>query len=203
MIRAIAFDWGGIFTEGTFDSDAVANLAALCGVDEERIEKAYYPLMAQFEAGEFSIDEFVTRFREESGLSFEREQFRRTFLASGRDRPAMYRLLGAIPDNYRVAVLSNNVPVLCDRVRNDPRMERVEIFLFSNELGVRKPARQAYDALISALELPPEEIVFIDDSAGNIAACRELGFEGIHFQEFESLVRDLTSFAPDLSGADG
>lgn len=198
MIRAIAFDWGGIFTEGTFDSDAVSNLAELCGVPEERIERTYYPLMVHFEAGQFSLDEFVTRFREETGLTFDHDRFRQTFLASGRDRPAMYRVLAAIPEAYRVAVLSNNVPVLCDRVREDQRMARVEVFLFSNELKARKPAKPAYDALSGSLGLPAREIVFIDDNAGNIAACRELGFAGIHFQEFGRFTRELAVLAPDI-----
>ncbi|MEX2534290.1 MAG: HAD family phosphatase [Trueperaceae bacterium] len=198
MIRAITFDWGGIFTEGTFDADAVTNLAALCTVDEERISRTYYPLMARFETGSLDLDEFITRFEEESGLSFETERFRATFLASGRERGAMYRVLDAIPDHYRVAVLSNNVPVLCDQVRNDPRMARVEKFLFSNELGVRKPAAEAFDALSSALDLPPAEILFIDDSAANIAACRELGFAGIQLDDFEQFRRELERHAPDF-----
>lgn len=198
MTRAIAFDWGGIFTEGTFDSDAVTNLARLCGVAEERIEVTYYPLMAEFEAGAFDIHEFTTRFREESGLSFDDQEFRATFLGSGKERPAMYRVLAAVPNSYRVAVLSNNVPVLCDRVREDPRMARVESFLFSNELGVRKPSAAAYRALQEALDLPPQEIVFIDDNAANVEACRELGFTGIHYRQFGAFVDELIRLVPEL-----
>lgn len=197
MIRAIAFDWGGIFTEGTFDSDAVHKLAALCSVSEERIATTYFPLMALFEAGEFDIDEFVTRFRKESGLTFDEERFRSVFLESGRDREEMYRLLAGIPRSYRVAILSNNVQALCDRVRDDRRMDRVEKFLFSNELGVRKPAEAAYRALQEALELSPREIVFIDDSEANIEACCRLGFAGIHFQEFGRFTNELARLVPD------
>lgn len=205
MIRAVAFDWGGIFTEGTFDSDAVANLAALLEVAEERLEGVYYPLMAHFEAGEFGLEEFVARFRQESGLTFDEGEFRDTFLASGRDRPRMYEVLNAIPRSYRVAVLSNNVPVLCDRVRSDPRMERVETFLFSNELGVRKPAEAAYRRLREAVDLPAGEVLFIDDSEANIAACRELGFTGIHFRDFEQFGSELSRLVPELAptGNDG
>jgi FMN phosphatase YigB (HAD superfamily) len=196
VIRGIAFDWGGIFTEGTFDSDAVTNLAALCGVSEERIAERYYPLMAEFETGAFGLDEFTARFREESGLSLDPERFRETFLGSGRERAAMYRVLAAIPADFSVGMLSNNVPVLCDRVRGDARMGRIDRFLFSNELGVRKPAPAAYQALSRALGLPPEEIVFIDDNADNIRACRDLGFNGIHLIDFDGFVEELASTVP-------
>ncbi|MEX2542267.1 MAG: HAD-IA family hydrolase [Trueperaceae bacterium] len=201
-IRAIAFDWGGIFTEGTFDSDAIINLAALCEVSEERIAEHYFPLMAELETGAFDVDDFVARFQTESGISFEPERFRSTFLASGRERPAMYRLLAAIPAGYSVAVLSNNVPLLCDRVRDDERMKRVDTFLFSNELGVRKPDPAAYAALAEALGLPPREIVFIDDSADNIRACRDLGFNGIHLRGFSAFLAEFAQVAPDVPLAD-
>jgi HAD superfamily hydrolase (TIGR01509 family) len=201
VIRAIAFDWGGVFTEGTFDADALRNVAALCGVSEERIAETYYPLMELFETGSFGLDEFVARFREESGLSFAPERFRSAFLASGRERSAMYEVLAAIPDRYRVGVLSNNVPVLCDRVRDDERMARVDTFLFSNELGIRKPAAAAFHALSEALALPPREIVFIDDNSDNIAACSELGFAGIHLRDFDQFADELSKTVPDLPPA--
>jgi putative hydrolase of the HAD superfamily len=202
--RGIAFDWGGIFTEGTFDSDAVRNLAELCDASEEQVSETYFPLMAEFESGAFGLDEFAARFRQESGLSFGDQEFRRTFLASGRERPQMYRLLAAIPDRYVVGMLSNNVAELCDRVRDDQRMARVERFLFSNELRLRKPDARAFAALAEALELPPQQIVFIDDSAENIRACRELGFKGIHLRDFTSFSHELARFAPDvtMSGSD-
>lgn len=203
MIRGIAFDWGGIFTEGTFDSDAVTNLSRLLAVSEERVSEHYFPLMAQFETGAFDLDEFIARFRKESGLSFDTEQFRTTFLGSGRERTAMYRVLASIPDHYGVAVLSNNVPVLCDRVRDDERMQRVDTFLFSNELGIRKPDPRAYAALTEAMELPAPEIVFIDDSADNIRACREFGLNGIHLRDFEGFTRDLAEIVPDVPVNEG
>lgn len=198
MIRAIAFDWGGIFTEGTFDSHAVENLARLCGVDEQEIARTYYPLMAEFEAGAFDLAEYVRRFREGSGLEFEDEAFTRTFLGSGRERAAMFDLVARVPEDYLVGMLSNNVPVLCDRVRDDPRLARIERFVFSNEIGVRKPDARAFHALTDALGLPPEQTLFVDDNAENVAAARGLGFAAIHLTDWE---RFLTDWEAALAGA--
>lgn len=198
IIRGIAFDWGGIFTEGTFDEAAVANIARLLTVGEEQVAQTYYPLMAEFEAGAFGLDEFVARFRRESGLSFSAEEFRDTFLSSRRERPQMYRLLAAIPADYRVGILSNNVAGLCDLVRDDPRMARIDDFLFSNELRIRKPDPAAFAALDEALGMAPHEIVFIDDNAENIRACRVLGFQGIQLRDFSSFIQEFARIAPDV-----
>jgi putative hydrolase of the HAD superfamily len=91
----------------------------------------------------------------------------------------MYTLIGSLPRHLTVGVLSNNVPELCDVVRDDPRLSRVDAFVFSNEIGVRKPQREAFDALTAALGIPPELTVFVDDNHDNIAACTALGFTGV------------------------
>lgn len=198
MIQAIAFDWGGVFTEGTFDSGAIQDLAALAGVPEERVAETYLPLMAEFETGAFDLDGFHARFVEHSGLELEPEAFRETFLGAVRERKAMFAVLGAIPDGFRVAMLSNNVPVLCDRVRNDPRMERVERFVFSNEIGVRKPDPRAFAALSDAVGAPPDGTVFVDDSPANVEACRGLGFHGLLLDDFDRFLEAWREVLPTV-----
>ena len=178
-MRAVAFDWGGVFTEGTFDGRAVQALASLLGRSEDDVAAAYYPLMEHFEIGAFDLPVFHRRLLRELDVETDLVAFRTTFLGAPRERPAMFELLAGLPGHYAVAMLSNNVPELCDRVRADPRMARIERFVFSNEIGVRKPDARAFAALGEALALPPEATVFIDDNAGNVEACRALGYHGI------------------------
>lgn len=201
MIRGIAFDWGGIFTEGTFDSDAVGNLQRKAGVDPELVERVYFPLLAEFEAGAFDLGGFIDRFVEQTGSRTEPDLLAETFLASGIERTAMFGVLNSIPSHYRVGMLSNNVPVLCDQVRNDPRMERIERFVFSNEIGVRKPDPAAFRALTDAMELPPAELVFIDDNADNIRAAQELGFHTILLDTMDGFRQQWQELLPELAPA--
>lgn len=198
MIQAIAFDWGGVFTEGTFDSGAIHDLADRAGVAEERVEAVYLPLMEEFERGAFGFPEFHRRFVERSGLELDAATFRETFLGAVRERRAMFAVLGSIPAGFRVGMLSNNVPVLCERVRQDPRMQRIERFVFSNEIGVRKPDPGAFAALSEALEVPPEGTVFVDDSRANVEACRELGFHGLLLEDFDDFLRAWAEVLPTV-----
>lgn len=187
-IRAVTFDWGGVFTVGTFDHRAVRALATLHDRTPEAVEDPYLALMAAFEIGAFDLPEFHRRFQEAVGRSSDLDTFRRTFLTAAVPRPAMFRLLASLPADVTVGMLSNNVPELCDRVRADPRMSRVEAFVFSNEIGVRKPDPRAFRALTDAIGVPPEATVFVDDSPTNVAACDALGFTGL-------LLDDVASFA--------
>lgn len=185
---AIAFDWGGVFTRGTFDSSAIVDLAKLIGVASEYLEPRYLALMAEFETGAFDMEGFHQRFcaATESRPRFDR--FEATFLGAVREREPMYRLVASLDGRFKLGMLSNNVEQLCDNVRQDPRLASFAAFVFSNEIAVRKPHPDAFAALSGALDLPSSEIVFIDDNEKNIEAANGLGFRGL-------LLDDLPSFA--------
>lgn len=198
MIRAIAFDWGGVFTEGTFDASAVRALAERSDLDPARIEGPYLDLMAEFETGAFDLAGFHRRFVEATGVTLDEATFTETFLGAVRERKAMFAVLGAIPADYTVGMLSNNVPVLCDRVRADPRMQRIERFVFSNEIGVRKPDPAAFAALTDVLGVPPEATVFVDDAERNVRAARALGYETIHLTDLAGFLAGWQALLPDV-----
>jgi putative hydrolase of the HAD superfamily len=201
-IDAIAFDWGGVFTEGTFDSSAVRNLAALFGVSEAEVGEHYYPLMSEFERGAFDLHAFYQKFCERSGLHAPEERFRESFLGAVHERPGMFELVQRIPERYRVGMLSNNVPVLCDLVRNDPRLKRIEHFVFSNEIGVRKPDARAFGKLNEALGAPPEATVFVDDNPDNIAAARALGYHALLLDNVAAFKEAWQTLLPDIPAGD-
>lgn len=199
MIRAVAFDWGGVFTEGTFDASAIDALAVATDRPRAAIEGPYLALMAEFETGAFDLPTFHARLSQATGSDLPAERFEEVFLGAVRERTAMFAVLGALPvEDYVVGVLSNNVPVLCDRVRDDPRMQRVQHWLFSNEIGVRKPDPRAYRALSEALAVPPQETVFVDDARRNVDAARELGFKAIHMSDLESFLVGWRALLPDV-----
>ncbi|CAN5637510.1 HAD family phosphatase [soil metagenome] len=201
-VRAIAFDWGGVFTEGTFDARAVVALADLLGFAEPTIAASYYPLMERFEVGALDLSTFARQLQDEVGGAGARAvddaAFRAAFLHAARERAAMYDVLAGIPPRYTVGMLSNNVPELCDRVRDDPRMARIERFVFSNEIAVRKPHADAFAALTEALDVPAAQTLFIDDNEANVAACRELGFRGLLLDSASGFATRWERALPDL-----
>jgi putative hydrolase of the HAD superfamily len=200
-IRAIAFDWGGVFTVGTFDGRAVTALARLFACDETTVAARYYPLMEHFEVGAFDLPGFARRIQDELGVDVDEAALQAAFLGAPQERAAMYDVLAGIPESYTVGMLSNNVATLCDGVRSDPRMARIapERFVFSNEIGRRKPDPAAFAALSEALGVEPAATVFVDDNEANIDACRALGFQGLLLdsapafaRRWREMVRDLT-----------
>lgn len=50
----------------------------------------------------------------------------------------------------------------------------------SSELGLRKPERAAFDAVVRAIEFEPAEILFFDDSQENVAGAHDAGLQALH-----------------------
>jgi len=53
-----------------------------------------------------------------------------------------------------------------------------EVFV-SSELGMRKPEREAFEAVVHRMGFPPSGILFFDDLAQNVEGARTLGMQAV------------------------
>ncbi len=63
--------------------------------------------------------------------------------------------------------------------------------ILSGEEKMIKPSPEIYQHLLSRFNLQAENCVFIDDNAANIAVARQLGFDGIKFENAFKLLEEL------------
>jgi len=60
------------------------------------------------------------------------------------------------------------------------------------ELNLDKRDPMAYTWVAADIGLPPEEILFVDDSEGNVAAAREAGMRGMHYKNNEEVIKKVS-----------
>lgn len=92
---------------------------------------------------------------------------------------------------YRLAVLSNTTPTRAEKIRSIGAYDLFDPVILSFEIGVSKPSKEAYQALLKAANVPPEECLFIDDNLSNIKAAANMGFDVILFTSAEKLRNEL------------
>lgn len=177
--RHVAFDWGGVFTVGTFDGRSTQNLAERAGVPVDRVRESYFRHVRQLEVGAWSLPQFYDVLAQETGVTLPYEAFEPLYLGSIHDNGPMYATLEGLPRAVRVGLLSNNYPVVSDHLRRDARFARFDALVFSNELGHKKPAPEAFAALEAAMGVPAGQVAFVDDVQENIDAARACGFHGL------------------------
>jgi putative hydrolase of the HAD superfamily len=84
---------------------------------------------------------------------------------------------------FRLGLLTNNVKEFGEHWRATFPIELCDDIVDSSHVGMRKPEREIYALTCDRLAITPDQAVFIDDNADNIAAARAFGMEAVHFGE--------------------
>lgn len=63
-----------------------------------------------------------------------------------------------------------------------PFVKHMKYVAVSGHLRLVKPEPEIYHHLLERIGLPPQQCLFIDDNAANIAAAERIGLKAIHFQ---------------------
>ncbi len=198
-LKGLLFDWGGVFTHGTFDGRVTENLSRYFERPLDAVRRAYFAEVERLELGEWSLKRFWQYLQEALGLEASYPVFERLFLGSVAPNAAMYDLLAALPDGLKVGLLSNNYPVISRYLRAGEGFDRFDAVVFSNEEGVKKPSPEAYLLALERLNLAPGEVLFVDDNPENIAAAERLGLRTHLFSHPEALAQDLARRGLTLS----
>jgi len=87
----------------------------------------------------------------------------------------------------RVGVLSNEAYTFIGRdfFAGRPEFAELDAFVDATEVGVRKPAPEAYLAAADALAVVPQGVVFLDDTPECVEGARRVGMHGILVDPFD------------------
>jgi len=86
-------------------------------------------------------------------------------------------------DGRRTAMLSNCGPEVIDRVRAQRDVTRYfDAMVISWEVGAVKPEPAIYRTALERLGIAPEEALFVDDRAVNVAGAEAVGMQAMLFE---------------------
>ncbi len=194
MSKNVVFDIGGVLADYR-----IKEFLADKGFDPvmiKRILKASLmsPCWGQFERGEITEEEALRGF---AGLDPEIENELRhaysslTGMLTIRDYaiPLIKKLKEA---GFHTYYLSNYSKKAYDECGESLAfMPYMDGGLVSFIAGKTKPDPEMYKAFLEKYGLKAEECIFIDDTAENVDAAKQLGFEGIVFTSYEELLEKL------------
>ena len=93
---------------------------------------------------------------------------------------------------YPVHALSNWSMETFPLVANEyPFLNWFDVRIISGAIGLAKPDPKIYQHLLTKIDKPASECLFIDDNALNIEAANKLGFHTIHFRSPEQLRAEM------------
>lgn len=123
------------------------------------------------------------------------ERLRASMLGS--ERPEMLELLNQLRKHIPIAAFTNTMALHWDLLMDRERYRFPQLFstiFASHLLGDAKPRTEAFEKVLKALGVKPEEVVFVDDSEVNVSGAAEIGIKGIVFKSVESLRAELRNY---------
>jgi putative hydrolase of the HAD superfamily len=196
-IRAVMFDFGGVISSSPFE--AFARLESELGLPPRFIRTVnsanpHDNAWARLERGELSVDEFGLAWAAEAGALGQKIDGRLVLERLGGDiRPQMVAAINACRAIYKTACLTNNF-ALAEAVVSEEVAAVFSLFdavLESRVLGVRKPDPHFYELACAAIDVEPEESVFLDDLGINLKPARALGIRTIKVNDPDQALAEL------------
>lgn len=193
-ITALFWDVGGVLLTNGWDRASRYRAAEQFHLDWEDFQDRHELVIADFETGRLTLEEYLERTIFYRPRRFTREEFIAFMWAQsqpiGETLAIVERL--ARSGRYLLATLNNESLEL-----NEYRIERFglrnlfTLFFSSCFLGVKKPDRAIYRMALQITQRAPEECLFIDDRALNLECAHQLGMRTIHYQNPKQLQQEL------------
>ena len=206
MIKAVLWDFGGVFTTSPFEAFNRYEAEHGIPLDFIRSVNATNPhdnAWAQFESSQVDIAEFDTLFAAETEAAGHRIAGIDVLnLLSGDVRPRMITALGLIKEKYRVGCITNNVQgagegpgMSSDAVKAAQVadiLSQFDVVIESSKVGMRKPDPRIYELACKEMSVDPAEALFIDDLGINLKPARAMGMATIKVVSEAQALADLS-----------
>jgi putative hydrolase of the HAD superfamily len=194
-LRAVIFDYGMVLS-GPADPAAHHELVEIFGAPAEVFEREYWAYRHAYDEGNFDGPGYWRRCAESAGVTLSENRIRRLIEEDirmwGALNPAMVDWAGAITKaSFKTGILSNIGFELADAIKEQGWVKELTHNTWSCELRLAKPDPAIYHHVIDALQVRPEEALFLDDRQENILSAEAVGLHGILFRNVQQLQEDL------------
>ena len=192
-ITAILFDFGGVLAEEGFRNGlvALANEQQL-NVDNMPEEGMRAVYDSGFVLGRGTAADFWALLRKRTGLQGEDEELTQRILDGFVIRPWMMELVEELNTRgYVTGILSDQTQWL-DKLDEQYRFYKSFDHIFNSYyLGKGKQDPTLFADVAAVLGLPPAEILFIDDDAGNVDRARASGYQGLQYISQQQFLTEI------------
>jgi putative hydrolase of the HAD superfamily len=203
----IYFDLGNVLLN--FDHDLMCRQmaevvqAAGGSASPERVKEVLFQerdghdaLEWRYERGEVSTDDFYAEFCSAVGATPDRNQLATAAYSIFTANLSVRKIVGCLlAARHKLGLLSNTNELHWQYVsqgRDDLLIPSAfDALALSYELKCMKPDKRIFEQAAKLAGVSPQEIFYVDDIPGHVAAAREVGFDAVQYTTVPQLVKDL------------
>ena len=196
--KAIIWDFGGVITSSPFEAFNEFEEANSLPKDIIRTINSENPDMnawAQFESNSITIGQFNDLFlKEAKAKGFDIKGRDIIKLLKGSIRENMVSFLRELKSDFKLGCITNNVKSSSQENTDNETEEVMSIFdhvIESSIVGIRKRNPEIYMMSCDALNVSPDQCIYLDDLGINLKPARELGMTTIKVIQPEDAIQEV------------
>lgn len=193
-------DLGGVVVE--FDADKlVQQVAQLLGRPFDEVQRVIYhkELLLPFETGHLSPEAYYEGLKARLQLTWTYPQFVRFWNDIFIEIPATTAILRRLRRHHRVVALSNTNTLHLEYIKTAVLPgDLFHDWIGSCDVGCRKPDPKIYELALAREQVPPHEVIYIDDRPEMIAGGKARGLNALLFRGAEQLLADLRALGVEI-----
>lgn len=183
-VKNILFDLGGVIIDIDVNKTAQQMTFILGLKNQSNGDNVLnHEIFKQYETGMLNSDEFIQALKNMAQKDVHESKIMEAWNAMLLHIPERrVRLLENLMKKKRLFVLSNTNELHVNHFNKmipgySNLSQLFEKIYYSNEIGYRKPTKEAFHIVIKENSIDPTETLFIDDTIENIKAASEMNFQ--------------------------
>ncbi len=193
-IRTLFWDVGGVLLTNAWDHEERDHAIEKFHLQRADFEARHKEVMAAFEEGKISLDQYLDRTVFHQPRNFSKEEFKSYMFSLSKPKPEVLEFARSLAGKYLMATINNESREMNDyRIRQFGLPQIFDLFVSSCYVGMRKPDEKIYRLALDLIQKASDECCFIDDRPVNIEGAAKVGMRTV-------LMRDPAQLKKDLQG---
>ena len=196
-LSAVIFDYGMVLSSAA-DPGAHHELIRIFGAPAEDFEREYWAFRHAYDSGEFDGDGYWNRCAKAAGVTLTDEQIAQLIandirMWSSLNHTMVDWAIAISRAGFKTGILSNIPFEIADVFKEFEWVKGFTHNTWSCYLRTAKPDPTIYHHVLDAIQLPADEVLFLDDRQENILSAEAVGLQGILFRNVSQLQQDLAT----------
>lgn len=193
MIKTLLFDYAGVITPTRDNYTFAQKYHKQFNMEPLELMHKTYLNWDKASVGEISDKQFWSDVGKE--LNIDPEEIKKMITETFPMEERLIDLIDRIRDQFVIAMVSNQVEDWLEKAIDDNNLRnRFHYFINSYHVGAKKPDPKIFLEALKQTNSKPEETIFVDDVAENIAAAKALGINGIQYDTYEQFLNELKGY---------
>ena len=190
MIKAIIFDYGGVFSIETNLNDFAKMYAQKLNVDPDAFSEILDENWQKAKINEMNSQLFWENLA--NFLKINKDVLRKDLMYYFGFRQEILDLAQKLKKDYKLAMISNQIEDWLEEVIKQYKLNNIfDTIITSYGFGKAKPDTAIFNETVKKLDVKPEECIYFDNSEENIKIAINLGIKAFLFENTDSLKKVL------------